>query len=93
MKVFLATDCGCRKCFAEVCELDIVFAWDKTLQVARASERGLWIGTEWLPLTRFSLFFFCQILDEIVVGGLVLETNTHEILIALKEQKALENKP
>lgn len=34
-----------------------------------------------------------QILDEIVVGGLVLETNTHEILIALKEQKALENKP
>jgi AP-3 complex subunit sigma len=52
------------KCFAEVCELDLVFAWDKTH----------------------------QILDEIITGGLVLETNTHEILIALKEQKALELK-
>ena len=50
------------KCFAEVCELDLVFNWDKTN----------------------------QILDEIVTAGLVCETNTHEVLIALKEQKNLE---
>jgi AP-3 complex subunit sigma len=52
------------KCFAEVCELDLVFAWDRTH----------------------------QILDEIITGGLVSETNTHEVLIALKDQKVLENK-
>lgn len=52
------------KCFAEVCELDLVFAWEKTH----------------------------QILDELITGGLVFETNTHEVLIALKDQKALEAK-
>lgn len=52
------------KCFAEVCELDLVFNWDKTN----------------------------QILEEIITAGLVCETNTHEVLIALKEQKNLERK-
>ncbi len=30
------------------------------------------------------------ILDEIITGGLVSETLPHEVLLALKEQKALE---
>jgi AP-3 complex subunit sigma len=50
------------KAFTEVCELDVVFNWDK----------------------------INYIVDEIVVGGLVSETLTHEILLALKEQKSLE---
>ncbi|KAL9656445.1 hypothetical protein ABK040_005210 [Willaertia magna] len=32
------------------------------------------------------------ILDEIVIGGMVLETNKEEILISIKEQNDLENK-
>ena len=60
-----------------MCELDIVFAWDKTMQVSASC-----------PVDAlFSLAHCCvKILDEIVTGGLVAETNTHEILIALKEQ-------
>jgi AP-3 complex subunit sigma len=50
------------KAFTEVCELDVVFNWDK----------------------------INFIVDEIVTGGLVSETLTHEILLNLKEQKALE---
>jgi AP-3 complex subunit sigma len=50
------------KAFTEVCELDVVFNFDK----------------------------INFIIDEIVTGGLVSETLTHEVLLSLKEQKALE---
>ena len=50
------------KAFTEVCELDVVFNWDK----------------------------INYIVDEIVTGGLVSETLIHEVLLSLKQQKALE---
>lgn len=53
------------KCFADVCELDIVFNFPKVHQV----------------------------LDEIIVGGLVVETDPVEIIKAITEVQRLERKP
>lgn len=59
MQVFVET---LDKCFSNVCELDVVFNFNKVH----------------------------TILDEIIVGGQVLETNTSEVVKAVEEISRLE---
>ncbi|VDP53393.1 unnamed protein product, partial [Soboliphyme baturini] len=50
------------KCFENVCELDLIFHFDKVH----------------------------YILNEIVMGGMVLETNMNEIYLRIQEQNKIE---
>jgi AP-3 complex subunit sigma len=63
------------RCFENVCELDLIFHVEKV---------------KILYTINLGLFQVHNILSEIVVGGMVLETNMSEILLRIQEQEKLE---
>lgn len=65
------------RCFENVCELDLIFHVDKVSQ----SKLSNWIS---------EFFKVHHILNELVMGGMVLETNMNEILLRIQEQEKLE---
>ena len=67
------------KCFENVCELDLIFHMD-TVTMDTIIKREIW-------------FFNLQvhfILNELVMGGMVLETNMTEIMLRIEEQNKIE---
>ena len=71
--------------FENVCELDLIFHTDKVNSYRETLECPLCNANRFLLKVH-------HILDEIVMGGMVLETNLQEILTAVKEQEELEAK-
>jgi AP-3 complex subunit sigma len=69
------------RCFENVCELDLIFHVDK------AGPRHLCS-----PGNRMRCVQVQYILNELVMGGMVLETNMNEILMRVQEQDKLEEK-
>ena len=66
------------KCFENVCELDLIFHMDKVCEFNFKS-----LALEFLLQVHF-------ILNELVMGGMVLETNMTEIMLRIEEQNKLE---
>ncbi|KAK7801846.1 hypothetical protein U0070_023326 [Myodes glareolus] len=71
------------KCFENVCELDLIFHMDK---VCPLLEQGSW-KTEFRTCQATCVHY---ILQEVVMGGMVLETNMNEIVAQIEAQNRLE---
>lgn len=69
------------KCFENVCELDLIFHVDKV-------SPGLSLLVDFYLFPSFIQVHF--ILNEMVMGGMVLETNMTEIFTRIDEQNKLE---
>ena len=65
------------KCFENVCELDLIFHMDKVL------------GNVLRPC-HYHKSQVHWILNELVMGGMVLETNMSEIMLRIEEQNKIE---
>lgn len=89
------------KCFENVCELDLIFHVDKVNKRKFLSCNNYWFWIfiikllmEWnLTCPCYSHFHLPQvhyILNELVMGGMVLETNMTEILSRIEDQNKLE---
>ena len=63
------------KSFENVCELDLIFHSDKV--------------SGYLHMVGFMLFQVHYILDEIVMGGMVLETSLQDIISAVTDMERL----
>lgn len=71
------------KCFENVCELDLIFHVDKVSCWQKFNE------SQFLNILLICLQVH-YILNELVMGGMVLETNMSEILTRVEEQNKLE---
>ena len=65
------------KCFENVCELDLIFHMDKVLSNSLRPCHCHKSQVHW-------------ILNELVMGGMVLETNMSEIMLRIEEQNKIE---
>ena len=65
------------KCFENVCELDLIFHMDKVPDYVVRPK----------PDHKFQVHW---ILNELVMGGMVLETNMSEIMLRIEEQNKIE---
>ena len=65
------------KCFENVCELDLIFHMDKVLSNVSSPGHYHKSQVHW-------------ILNELVMGGMVLETNMSEIMLRIEEQNKIE---
>ena len=67
------------KCFENVCELDLIFHMDKVsiIKIVFQSFIDNNVQVHW-------------ILNELVMGGMVLETNMTEIMLRIEEQNKIE---
>ena len=67
------------KCFENVCELDLIFHMDKVsiIKIIFQSFVDNDVQVHW-------------ILNELVMGGMVLETNMTEIMLRIEEQNKIE---
>ncbi|XP_035159715.1 AP-3 complex subunit sigma-2 isoform X1 [Callithrix jacchus] len=72
------------KCFENVCELDLIFHMDKCncWVIDEASRRKKWEAQRHQQVH--------YILQEVVMGGMVLETNMNEIVAQIEAQNRLE---
>lgn len=84
LQVFVET---LDKCFENVCELDLIFHVDKVSQVADGSGCVCLLTAE--TMTRLFLQVH-YILNELVMGGMVLETNMTEIIARIEDQSRIE---
>ena len=69
------------KCFENVCELDLIFHMDKVVEMQM---------NNWLVRVLTSQPQVHFILNELVMGGMVLETNMSEIMLRIEEQNKIE---
>ena len=65
------------KCFENVCELDLIFHMDKVPSNVSRACHCYKSQVHW-------------ILNELVMGGMVLETNMSEIMLRIEEQNKIE---
>ena len=79
------------KCFENVCELDLIFHMDKVGRVRWSGAGGqvLVVGGQVLVVVTAMVQVHC-ILNELVMGGMVLETNMTEIMLRIEEQTKIE---
>ena len=70
-------------CFQSVCELDLIFHSDRSIVLPSDS------STHHLPSSRSGRVHY--IIDEIIMGGMVLETNLSSIITAITEQNKLQS--
>uniref|UniRef100_A0A8V0XVU4 Adaptor related protein complex 3 sigma 1 subunit n=1 Tax=Gallus gallus TaxID=9031 RepID=A0A8V0XVU4_CHICK len=86
------------KCFENVCELDLIFHVDKVCQTEQNAKYyfvvwilGLWL-VFWsqLHFKKENTIQVHNILAEMVMGGMVLETNMNEIVTQIDAQNKLE---
>uniref|UniRef100_A0AC11DWT1 Adaptor related protein complex 3 subunit sigma 2 n=1 Tax=Ovis aries TaxID=9940 RepID=A0AC11DWT1_SHEEP len=80
------------KCFENVCELDLIFHMDKGPAICRMLFRGSTKSVFQADCScshdfRFQVHY---ILQEVVMGGMVLETNMNEIVAQIEAQNRLE---
>ena len=81
------------KCFENVCELDLIFHSDKVcIQVARTFGGVLLLSYSccWCGSGHDFIGQVHYILDEIIMGGMVLETNIQNILLAVNDMNKLD---
>jgi AP-3 complex subunit sigma len=74
------------KCFENVCELDLIFHSDKVRDAFQL--RTATFDQMSLRSLHMQVHF---ILDEIIMGGMVLDTNINNILTSINEQNKLHS--
>ena len=87
------------KCFENVCELDLIFHMDKVCKQKHVlcaqfeifKQMCKWCSLKLSQIETIQCFIQVHfILQEIVMGGMVLETNMSEILTHIEAQNKLE---